>query len=84
MAGKLILMTGATSFVGYPILIEALSKGYKVRVAARSEAKLNTLREAELTKPFLKALGHIFLPNFDQDGAFDEAVKGVDYIIHTA
>ncbi|KAK6366217.1 hypothetical protein LTS17_010723 [Exophiala oligosperma] len=77
MPGGLILLTGGTGHVGYSTLIEALSKGYNVRAAVRSEAKAAEIRASKSTKPYL-------VPNIEENGAFDEAVRGVDYIVHIA
>ena len=84
MAGGLILITGGTGHIGYRTLIEALSKGYNVRAAVRSEGKISEIKAAKSTEPYLSQLTFIIVPNIEKDGAFDEAVKGVDYIIHLA
>jgi nucleoside-diphosphate-sugar epimerase len=84
MAGELILLTGSTGHIGYHVLIEALSKGYQVRAAVRSEAKFDTIKAAEPTQPYLSQLTHAVVPDIEKSGAFDEAVKDVDYIIHIA
>ena len=42
MAGKrLILLTGATGFVGFRVLTTALEAGYNVGIAVRSLSKTN-------------------------------------------
>lgn len=84
MAGELILATGTTGHVGYRTLIEALSKGYRVRAAVRSESKIAEIKAAKSTQPYLNQLSFTIVPKIDKDGAFDEAVKGVDYVVHIA
>ncbi|KAJ9615661.1 hypothetical protein H2200_001737 [Cladophialophora chaetospira] len=84
MAKELILATGTTGHVGYRTLIEALSKGYRVRAAVRSESKIAEIKAAKSTQPYLDQLTFVIVPNIEKDGAFDEAVKGVDYIVHIA
>ncbi|EXJ88190.1 hypothetical protein A1O1_05120 [Capronia coronata CBS 617.96] len=84
MAGKLILMTGSTGHVGYRTLIEALSKGYKVRAAVRSEAKIAELKAAKPSQPYLDQLSFVIVSDMEKDGVFDEAVKDVDFIVHIA
>lgn len=84
MAGDLILLTGGTGHVGHRTLIEALSKGYTVRAAVRSEAKAAEVRETKSIRPYLSQLTFITIPNIEVEGAFDEAVRGVDYIVHVA
>ncbi|OQU97407.1 hypothetical protein CLAIMM_03340 [Cladophialophora immunda] len=84
MSAALVLLTGSTGHVGYANLIEALKKGYKVRAAVRSESKAVTVKNAKPTQPYLGQLTFTTVPDIQKEGAFDEAVKGVDYVIHTA
>lgn len=86
MVGSLLLITGATGFVGFRVLCFALEYGYRVRAVVRSEAKAEILR----SNSDLKALGRLdhleftFVPDFVKSGAFDMATEGVDFIIHCA
>ena len=86
MAGELILVTGATGHLGYQALVLALKAGYKVRAAVRSQAKTETI----LTAPSIKALApgskleFIVVPDILADGAYSDAVKDVQAIIHIA
>ncbi len=89
MAGQdeLVLVTGTTGFLGYQVLVETLKAGYRVRAAIRSEGK----KENVLNAPSLKALGlkegqltWVHVSDMAAPGAYDEAVKGVKYIIHVA
>ncbi|EXJ74211.1 uncharacterized protein A1O5_02506 [Cladophialophora psammophila CBS 110553] len=84
MATELILLTGGTGHVGYRTLIEALSKGYRVRAAVRSESKVAEIKAAKSTQQYLDKLSFVIVPNIEKDSVFDEAVKGVDYIVHIA
>lgn len=84
MAGEQILLTGGTGHLGYATLVEALSKGYNVRAAVRSESKIALLKAARPSQPYLDQLSFVIVPNIEIDGAFDEAVKGVDYVVHVA
>ncbi|EXJ86981.1 hypothetical protein A1O3_03938 [Capronia epimyces CBS 606.96] len=84
MAGELILLTGGTGHVGYRVLIEALSKGYNVRASVRSEAKIAELKAAKSSQPYLAQLSFVIVPDIGKDGAFDEAVTDVDFIVHVA
>lgn len=84
MAGELVLITGGSGFVGYGVVAEALSKGYKVRAAVRSEAKAAELKRAPTSQKHADQLSFVIVPNIEVDGAFDDAVKGVDYIAHVA
>ena len=82
-----VLITGATGFLGYSVLVEALKKGYQVRIAVRSEAKANKVLDASAIKALNLSkdqLTWVVVPDMAAPGAYDEAVKGVKYIIHVA
>ncbi|KAG8835117.1 methylglyoxal reductase (NADPH-dependent) gre2 [Serendipita sp. 400] len=83
-APALILVSGGTGFVGSAIVIHLLQNGFSIRAAIRSEAKRSS---------FIKHLGEytdsgkltfVVVPDMTVPGAFKEAVKGVDGIVHTA
>jgi nucleoside-diphosphate-sugar epimerase len=85
MAGELALLTGATGFVGFATLRQALKHGYKVRAAVRSEKKAETVRSNPTLKDISEdQLSFVVIPDFLADGAFDESIKDVDYILHIA
>ncbi|KAK5691123.1 hypothetical protein LTR97_011775 [Elasticomyces elasticus] len=85
MAGDLTLITGATGHIGFRALRYALAQGYTVRAAVRSEAKAKTLKSHPLLKNISSSqLSFITVPDFQAVGAFDEAVRGVKYVIHLA
>ncbi|KAK9239669.1 hypothetical protein V1525DRAFT_397277 [Lipomyces kononenkoae] len=75
------LLTGASGFIAGHVLKILLEKGYTVRATVRSTSKadyLKTLYPADAKLSFA-IVEDIAAPN-----AFDEAVKGVDVIVHTA
>lgn len=83
----LVLLTGATGFVGYLTLIDLLNSGYRVRVAVRSQAKANKVSAAPSVKaisPSPNTLSFAVVPDMATDGAFDDAAKDVTYIVHIA
>ncbi|KAH8901157.1 NAD(P)-binding protein [Thozetella sp. PMI_491] len=87
MAGELVLLTGGTGFLGHAILIDLLKNGYRVRAAVRSQAKIDKV----LAAPSIAALKlpatqlmFVIVPDMIAPGAYDEAVQGVDFIIHAA
>ncbi|ROV98774.1 hypothetical protein VMCG_06786 [Cytospora schulzeri] len=78
----LILITGATSFVGTHVIKTFLANGYYVRGQVRNESSAKKVH-----KVFPNAgetLTTVVVPDITTAGAFDEAVKGVDGVIHTA
>jgi nucleoside-diphosphate-sugar epimerase len=87
MSKSLVLITGATGHLGFRTLLDLLQDGYKVRAAVRSEAK----KQVILSNPAYKALqapseslSFVIVPDLQSEGAYDEAVQGVDYVIHHA
>jgi nucleoside-diphosphate-sugar epimerase len=84
MSGKYILLTGATGHVGFASLVNALSNGYKVRAAVRRDASIAQIKSPTSIQPYLSQLEFVIVPDITVDGAYDEAVKGVDAIVHIA
>jgi nucleoside-diphosphate-sugar epimerase len=87
MAGELVLLTGGTGFLGFAILLDLLKSGYRVRVAARSQAKVDGIRAAppiSVLDPPTTQLMFAIVPDMTATGAYDEAVQDVDFIIHAA
>lgn len=85
MAGELVLLTGATGFVGFATLRSALKQGYNIRAVVRSEQKVETVRSNPTLKDVSEdQLSFVVIPDLLADGAFDEVVKDVDYILHIA
>jgi nucleoside-diphosphate-sugar epimerase len=87
MASPLILITGGTGHVGFAVLLKALTSGYRVRAAVRSSTKQETVS----SNPFVRALGlpasaltFTIVPDLTATGAYNNAVKDVDFIIHVA
>ncbi|PPQ76494.1 hypothetical protein CVT26_012360 [Gymnopilus dilepis] len=81
-AGSHVLVTGANGYIGYWIVRKLLEQGYTVRAAVRSLAKGQPLKD--YFSSYGDKLELIAVPDITRNGAFDEAVKGVDGIIHTA
>ncbi|KAE8381212.1 hypothetical protein BDV26DRAFT_289702 [Aspergillus bertholletiae] len=79
---KIILVTGASGFVAAHVIEAFISAGYHVRGTVRSEA---TAERVKRTFPqYAQQLSFAIVPDIVEGGAFDEAVKGVDGIMHTA
>lgn len=83
-ATDLVLLTGATGHVGYAVLKQLLAQDYTVRAAVRSSAKAELVRTHASVHAKEGQLSFVIVPDFLVDGAFDEAVKGVKYVIHVA
>ncbi|KAF5341290.1 hypothetical protein D9757_014544 [Collybiopsis confluens] len=80
-----VLVTGATGFLGTWTIDILLKRGYSVRAAVRNEAKGKYLLEK--FKSYGSKLHLVVIGDYTSiatDSAFDEAVRGVSGIIHTA
>ncbi|KIP03371.1 hypothetical protein PHLGIDRAFT_94911 [Phlebiopsis gigantea 11061_1 CR5-6] len=80
-AGK-VLVTGANGYIALWVVRSLLEKGYSVRGTVRSESKIAHLKDT--FKSYGAQLEVIVVSDIAKDGAFDDAVKGVDAIAHTA
>ncbi|OSX58892.1 hypothetical protein POSPLADRAFT_1059984 [Postia placenta MAD-698-R-SB12] len=80
-SGK-ILVSGANGFVAVWVVKSLLERGYTVRATVRSENKGTHLRK--IFASYGDKLELVTVPDITTAGAFDEAVKGVDAIEHTA
>ncbi|KAH7243030.1 hypothetical protein B0J15DRAFT_566053 [Fusarium solani] len=87
MTGELVLLTGGTGFLGYAILVDLLKSGYRVRAAARSQSKVDKVLAApsiSALDPSSDQLTFVMVPDMTAPGAYDDAVQGVDLIVHVA
>ncbi|KAK4695546.1 hypothetical protein P7C71_g2223, partial [Lecanoromycetidae sp. Uapishka_2] len=86
MAGALVLITGTSGHMGFRALVNALELQYTVRAAVRSQAKADAILAAPSVKKLAPGskLQFVFVTDILADGAYDEAVKDVRYIVHIA
>ena len=82
MENRLILVTGATGFIGAHIVDTLLSRGFRVRGATRSLAKGDAMIKAR--PQYADKLEFVQIDDFEKPGGLEEAVKSVDGVIHTA
>ncbi|KAI1200980.1 putative cinnamoyl-CoA reductase [Nemania serpens] len=86
LSSDCLLLTGATGFIGFNVLLKALEQGWSVRVAVRSPAQFESLanhpRIAALGVP--ERLSFVEVPDICDPNAYDEAIKGVTHVIHLA
>ncbi|KAJ1561479.1 methylglyoxal reductase (NADPH-dependent) gre2 [Cladochytrium tenue] len=80
-SSKLVLVTGATGFIAAHVCRELLEQGYRVRGTLRTPAKGEHLRSV---LPHPDRIEFVEVADLVHENAFDEAVKGVDYVIHCA
>ncbi|KAG6830276.1 hypothetical protein H0H92_001542 [Tricholoma furcatifolium] len=81
-AGDKVLVSGANGFIAIWVVRRFLEKGYAVRGTVRSADKGKYLQE--YFSSYKDKLEIVVVEDITKEGAFDEAVKGVDAIAHTA
>ncbi|KAF4992327.1 hypothetical protein FDECE_13754 [Fusarium decemcellulare] len=82
MSDQLILVTGATGFIGAHIVDTLLARGFRVRGTTRSPAKGEAMLKAR--PQYHNKLGFIQISDFENPGGLVEAVQGVGGVIHAA
>ncbi|KAE8442273.1 hypothetical protein EG329_003533 [Mollisiaceae sp. DMI_Dod_QoI] len=80
--GKTILITGGSGFIAAHVINAFLSRGYNVRTTVRSQATAERVKLEHADN--LDRLSFAIVPDLQTPGGHDEAVKGVDGVIHTA
>ncbi|MBL8598255.1 MAG: NAD-dependent epimerase/dehydratase family protein [Devosia sp.] len=82
----LILVTGASGFVGKWCVVKLLEKGYRVRGTVRSEAKAAQVRETVGALVGAEAMARLDLVQADilDDKGWPEAMAGVAAVMHVA
>ncbi|GFZ50367.1 hypothetical protein JCM24511_08124 [Saitozyma sp. JCM 24511] len=80
--GSLVLVTGASGFIAAHAVGAFLDEGYPVRGTVRSQDKGEYL--AKLFAGKAAKFEYAIVKDIVEEGAFDEAVKGVDAVAHMA
>lgn len=65
-------------------MVRLVKAGYNVRTAVRNLAGFEKIKALKSTAPYQSQLEHIIVPDITVPGAYDEAVKGVKFILHIA
>ena len=83
-----VLLTGASGYIGKHIALRLLKDGYTVRASVRSLAKGDEVRTAvqqhlDSSIDIASKLSFVEL-DLEKDGGWDEALKGIDVLMHTA
>lgn len=74
-------ITGGNGFVAAQILHAFLSRGYNIRTTIRSPDKAEALKKS--FSKYTSQLSCVVVGDIVEEGAFDEAVKGVDGVVHS-
>ncbi|OJJ45980.1 hypothetical protein ASPZODRAFT_67391 [Penicilliopsis zonata CBS 506.65] len=78
----IILVTGASGFIASHVIRAFLQKGYNVRGTVRSEKSAAGVRKTH--SQYAEKLSLVVVPDMTVLTAFDEAVQGVDGVVHLA
>jgi nucleoside-diphosphate-sugar epimerase len=79
---SLTLITGATGFIGAQVTLRTLEAGSPVRLVIRREDQSHKLRK--IFSKFVDKISFVVIPDITIPKSFDEALRGVEYIIHVA
>ena len=82
--GKPSSSSQAPQLIGSCTLVFALETGYRVRVPSRNLDSAQKLNNVPSIKSHMDDVELVEVPDLLAEGAFDEAVKDVDYIVHLA
>jgi uncharacterized protein YbjT (DUF2867 family) len=76
-----ILVTGANGFIATQTVASLLESGYRVRGTVRSQASADAL--LKMFPQNSSELSVVVVPDMTAQGAFDEAVKGVNGVCNS-
>lgn len=79
-----VLVTGASGFVASWVIKELLDEGYTVRGTLRSIDKSEQYPPSIKKEAESGRLEFVEVPDMAVEGAFDDAVRDVDAILHVA
>ncbi|OBT66250.1 hypothetical protein VE03_04340 [Pseudogymnoascus sp. 23342-1-I1] len=82
--GSLVLVTGSNGYIGSHIADQVLRAGYHVRGTVRDASKVEWTTKLFAERHGAGKYSAVVVPDMAVEGAFDEAVKGVQGIIHSA
>ena len=85
-AKTVVLVTGASGFIGLHCVQQLLEQGYRVRGTVRSQARANEVRDAMAANVDTQALERLELVEADltKDEGWAEAASGCTYVLHVA
>ncbi|PSN66712.1 dihydroflavonol-4-reductase [Corynespora cassiicola Philippines] len=82
--GATVLVTGINGLLGSHVADQLLARGYKVRGAVRGVGKNAWVRDYFVARHPGAGIELVDVPDITAPGCYDEAVKGVQGIVHLA
>lgn len=80
----LIAITGANGTIGYACVVYALQAGFRVRCVVRREAAVAAIQSRPSVQEYRDRIEYALVPENTTPGAYDQAVAGVQYVVHVA
>ncbi|KAJ4854165.1 3-beta hydroxysteroid dehydrogenase/isomerase family domain-containing protein [Trichoderma breve] len=77
-----VLVTGGSGFAAAHVIRAFLNKGYNVKATVRSETRGEEVLESHAEHS--AKLSYVIVPDIAEKGAFNDALQGVDGVIHVA
>lgn len=82
--GETVLVTGASGFIATHCIHQLLEQGYNVRGTLRTMSRENQLRSVFAEVGGESDRLQFFQADLQEDGGWDTAAKGCDYVLHIA
>lgn len=70
--------------MGFRVLVEALSRGYKARAVIRNASQAEQIKATDSVKPYLTQVEFAVVPDLLVPGAFHGVLDGADGVVHVA
>lgn len=84
MDRKIITVTGATGYIASWIVSDLLHEGHEVRITVRDKSKTEKYQHLLDIEKNTKGSLVVYEADLLKEGSFDEAVKGSEFVMHTA
>lgn len=84
MSKSVVLITGATGFIGFRTLVQLLESGYATRVAIRKVEQEDRIRSASSIQRYSTDVTFITVPDMTAPDAYKTAIQGVQFVVHVA
>ncbi|KAG9238131.1 hypothetical protein BJ875DRAFT_87815 [Amylocarpus encephaloides] len=80
--GKTVLVTGGSGYVAAEVINAFLSRGYNIKTTVRNEAAAEKIKKSH--SQHIDRISFAYVKDLQIPGGHDDAVKGVDGVVHTA